>query len=951
MAIDLSKFQGTLPYDSQMYGIYQPLLGWKSGLQTARLNAGIDFIRNSYLSSLAQRYFPDFAIHSAVSDAPSFLLGPAKNAASLQPPTINGIDSLVTQHVVKAVLAAGANDPTNWAKHTSPDFIQKSLQDIQGEIKTEFTNALRFQRRDAQSPNSRIMMADSPAGAFATSPNEAVLSTILRRESVSAGVLSQLNQTQTPQQLQMLLSPNLQAVISIHQILQQLDPAQSDMARAAISPIGVVHLFREYFFEFATFLGTPVQHVWLSPGGTVELIEISTRQTTVERTIEQAFESIQKSEKDTTTQDELSDAVKQENSSDTKLGVSATSNTNYNTGFVNGSVTVAGNFSLEQQQKQAREQTHKTTRQQTQKLSSEIRKSYKSTFKTVTETTDTTSKRYVLQNTTDKLVNYELRRKMRQVGVQLQDYGTRLCWQAYVDNPGDPLGVSIFVHAAPPPDLQDIKAPEAPPAPDPLVRGDAIVVSGKWDKGNDTQYNFVPIGPPVSVVPPPGYVYDHAELSVQQGPPWYYRAWPNSPNDFTIQFGQNPPQSAGPDFIATIGSGDTQEYSVKQLLVGVGCAVPNGIRDDTKYDMTIQVTCVFKPSLALLKSTNDTYLANVSKYNEQTKQAYQQALFQSIRERVKLASNIQPRDFSEMREEERIVVYRALVSQLLNVAGVTNSDSHVRHVFSELVESMFDMDNMLYFVAPDWWMPRQQVTSGSSLSGLGVVDQEGQSAFTPGTNAGASNVVGWGGPRASRPDDYYITEDSTPAKLGSSLGWLLQLDGDNFRNAFLNAPWVKAVIPIQEGHEWKALDWLSSPALEGSDGLDDLYQETFAGEKAGMLVALQKYTNWPDASLAARYSTLDPSQLTIIDAIRYLIVSIHAKQAAAQTKMKDPTDATLSYLPTDKVYEHGFDPLQGGFVAQAQTPFEVFDQWIEVLPTDQVVPVQVSYNPKTGMQT
>jgi hypothetical protein len=35
-------------------------------------------------------------------------------------------------------------------------------------------------------------------------------------------------------------------------------------------------------------------------------------------------------------------------------------------------------------------------------------------------------------------------------------------------------------------------------------------------------------------------------------------------------------------------------------------------------------------------------------------------------------------------------------------------------------------------------------------------------------------------------------------------------------------------------------------------------------------------------------------------------------------------------------------------VAQAQMPFEVFDQWIEVLPTDQMVPVEVAYDPKTG---
>ena len=33
---------------------------------------------------------------------------------------------------------------------------------------------------------------------------------------------------------------------------------------------------------------------------------------------------------------------------------------------------------------------------------------------------------YVIQNTTDKLVNYELRRKMRKVGVQVQDIGVSL---------------------------------------------------------------------------------------------------------------------------------------------------------------------------------------------------------------------------------------------------------------------------------------------------------------------------------------------------------------------------------------------------------------------------------------------------------------------------------------------------------------------------------------------
>src|SRR5215213_11096869 len=74
-----------------------------------------------------------------------------------------------------------------------------------------------------------------------------------------------------------------------------------------------------------------------------------------------------------------------------------------------------------------------------------------------------------------------------------------------------------------------------------------------------------------------------------------------------------------------------------------------------------------------------------------------------------------------------------------------------------------------------------------------------------------------------RDDNYKITEDSAPAKLGSSLGWLLQLDGDNLRNAFLNAPWVKAVIPIRPGREKAALNWLR--AIEGheNDGWDTTY--------------------------------------------------------------------------------------------------------------------------------
>jgi len=83
----------------------------------------------------------------------------------------------------------------------------------------------------------------------------------------------------------------------------------------------------------------------------------------------------------------------------------------------------------------------------------------------------------------------------------------------------------------------------------------------------------------------------------------------------------------------------------------------------------------------------------------------------------------------------------------------------------------------------------------------------------------------------------------------------------------------------------------------------------------------------------------------------YLTLKIKAKHEDSNKKITETVDGVVeSYLPTDKVFEHGFDPLAGGFTAETTKQFEVFDQWVEVLPTDQVVAVEVSYDPKTGRQ-
>ena len=64
---------------------------------------------------------------------------------------------------------------------------------------------------------------------------------------------------------------------------------------------------------------------------------------------------------------------------------------------------------------------------------------------------------------------------------------------------------------------------------------------------------------------------------------------------------------------------------------------------------------------------------------------------------------------------------------------------------------------------------------------------------------------------AGTPKQYEIHSlQKHAAPLGSSLNWDTQLDGDDKRNAFLNAPWIKVCIPVKEGSEETALQLLKS---------------------------------------------------------------------------------------------------------------------------------------------
>jgi hypothetical protein len=938
---DFTVYKGILPYSSEVFGVYQPLLGWRSKRIGERVARGfahdLDGVAKKFRAKLTPHLLQDGGLERASGRFTSV------TPATIETARTRGTDTFLTEQLARDLPPIERYNDGIWDRLLD----EGRLRDVLANVSL-----------------AQVVKWQNDANQFGVTDTALPMTEQLVRESTMAGYLLFLRKEKHFDLLKRIFYKEDLAldrfadVLGFRDPLEMMDPFK-DIDRVGVSPIGIVHLFRQYFYELDTFLGTPVSHVWLSPGSTVELIEVNTRRTFIERTTENTYETVVKTERAATEEDEISDAVKQENRSDTKFGMNAS----LQQGWIGGEANASSSLDLDQTQSKARETAHRRMRQQTEKLSTEIRQNYKSTFKTITETIDTSSKRYVLTNTGNDLINYELRRKMRQVGVQVQDMGTYLCWQAYVDDPGHQLGIAKLVHLAKDPEVGSTPPPEAVPRPAPVVTPHEITIP------------FVPATEDTEPEDDMDEAYrDGVEVNqdANEGTPekvkWQFTGLEAACDKPNYQF-------AGIEF----------DYRGADILVEPGIVtedVPGRIRYDinvrhvnfrNQNTLRIEARVTWAPSDAVLAAIDAQDKANTAKFNAQTNREFQKAFVEAARDRINKASRITPRKFEDLREEERIVVYRSLIQDMLT-KGLPLPDDRTRHVVSELLNAIFDVDKMLYFVAPEWWRPRLH-RSHQYLGGVRKPPAAAAAAPTPVPSGGSTGVtsigkrpasvfkqsatkltslkaeiaaasaredttiasidtVAWGGTGEGRADNYYITEDSEPAKLGASLGWLLQLDGDNMRNAFLNAPWVKAVIPVRPGKERAAINWLQRLHVEGTDGLDDDYVASPA-----------ELAEIPHAG----------PTVTLRDAINHLCDVVAAKHQESLTVGRHPGEEIddskrVSATPIDKVYEHGFYPLQGGFRVEPDAPFEVFDQWVEILPTDQVVPVEVTYDPKTGRQ-
>ncbi|HSC35387.1 MAG TPA: peptidoglycan-binding protein [Thermodesulfobacteriota bacterium] len=945
---DLTDYASVLPYSSELFGIYQPLLGWKSVRIKDRIEKGyetekpyiIDRFKNKFAGLVDITYKPDRQIEIRIKPG------------ALQAGKLRLYDSVVLEQIAAKLPPYEEYKPSVWARLITPDHVDALLKK---DVTKTYTDLYKSLGREA----TGMMMsrsAASPAGGDDAGLIElGAFEQQLQYESSVAGALLHLVKEKGHDALEEIFYSTRDTANEVSKLIkmlaakngaeayldiESLDPSQKEHIQAvALSPISVVHLFRQYFFELDTFLGTPVSHVWLSPGSSVELIEVHTRRTVVEKTLETTLDILTKAETSTTQQDEISDAVKENNQQDVKFGASVKASY--------ASIEATSSFDYSRSQQQAREQTHKRTREQTEKLSSEIRKNFKSTFKTVTEFTDQSSTKHTLANSTQELINYELRRKMRQVGVQVQDIGTFLCWQTYVDDPGKELGLAKLIHIAKPAELGAIPHPEEIPTLQPFQEEKIVTVpfiSVAHDADNEDE------------VYKDGVEVDDSEF---MGELEKIKA------DFVQEF-VSPKSGYQLTNVEFDAQGKPVQVSRRGGITNAGGKASFTLHLDMadfqgQNSLQVKIILHWSPGPGANDAINAKNAANLAAFKEKEKAEYEKAFVENVKDRVTKASKITTRPSEELREEERIVVYRRLIQEML-LHGVTLPDDRTRHVVSELINSMFDVDKMLYFVAPEWWRPRlhrsrqqlgetpPQVRTTAAVGKMSTVNalQRGfvhkvvTTTVKSKPDVMSASSVGWGGINDVERDNYYITDESEPAKLGSSLGWLLQLDGDNMRNAFLNAPWVKAVIPIRPGREEAAINWLKG--VEGMNGITDdvIYHSSNPGEKD------------------INGNPLDGQKM--IDVLMDLAKKIKKKYQEGietgkypkQDEVSDPAlvdeESVVTATPIDRVYEHGFYPLQGGFRANVGKNYEIFDQWIEILPTDQIVPVEVKYDPKTGRQ-
>jgi hypothetical protein len=244
MNINFSTFQGRYPYASSLFGVYQPLIGWKARRMAHRFSRGAGYFNDKLVPYVASKFYPDVRVTAREAthvEIERFQVGTLQLESRSGP--AYPVDSLVAQHVLDLIIRAGLTQ--GMLKVYDNILTKAALNDALAAVGPKLIDLAMSEA--AQSPLA------------AENGNDNLARTVKRladRESVIAGVLNYLYEggPETHAVLDSFFFPNTAtaSLVDFNGWKKFVDPLEMfdpklDIGNVALSPIGIIHLFTQHF--------------------------------------------------------------------------------------------------------------------------------------------------------------------------------------------------------------------------------------------------------------------------------------------------------------------------------------------------------------------------------------------------------------------------------------------------------------------------------------------------------------------------------------------------------------------------------------------------------------------------------------------------------------------------------------------------------------------------------
>ncbi|MDG0793832.1 hypothetical protein OMP38_25685 [Cohnella ginsengisoli] len=211
-SVNLIDFKNVLPFDSELFGVYQPLLGWKSERTLKRFRRGHALDRRKLISLLQSRYRGIYKLSGVEGHIREIeYIHPGE-----QPGAVKGFGSFLLQAIAAELPPLERYKPDVWQEFIDRDRLDKLLNTVVREACMNWYAQLLQQGASVQ----RLVRLSAAAASEA-------LEKKVNEESVIAGMLLYLAEHKLYDQLRQLFYKTEADLESLLQALYASDPFET----------------------------------------------------------------------------------------------------------------------------------------------------------------------------------------------------------------------------------------------------------------------------------------------------------------------------------------------------------------------------------------------------------------------------------------------------------------------------------------------------------------------------------------------------------------------------------------------------------------------------------------------------------------------------------------------------------------------------------------------------